>query len=708
MLRHLYKTLIISIMCGSLSIMDMAAFAQTAENNSSASSTAPAMGAATPKTPVTRDANGVYKKTESHHFEGTKGKDDNALQILTMIAVGFVGTRLLLYKKWTTDMSIVAAASAAYVAAEIVNIMNLRKQLSDMDADFTKSSDGKIDQAQIETLQKLRESYEKVKSAVKTRKMLQMGAAAMFGLATGVAAVKYFTTAGKLASCEASIAEAEVQLGACIASGATGVGASEATACGVAKPDVLTLAGLIPKIAAESEVPGDSTLKAFKITPQETTASTAAAKPGTGTIAANAKAMVFAACEDYIVEKQKNAATGKPLDTPAGSLRLLEKNLYAYQLPVVEHKNESLYEKALNFFFSKAEAGTMALLGIAGGALLTLIPSLSRTIDLYIYTPGGRIIAWGIMTTAALLGAKASQNEIDKIDDNIKKIDKILAEMNALQKGIKANNVQEQQVKMAGFNTNNSSELSLSSNSAVKTNCLTSNSSSNCPSLENQIKNMPGFSDLPDSFKSLTSQSAKIGDGLSGVNGISGATLSGINSMANNQNAIAKAAAALKSKINNQLAGNKKGKIDFDKEENKLNALLKNDVRKALESKGMSGDRVLASMGLGGMAEAHAKAVASQAASAKKSLGANPVVPQANPNAGKDKTFDLDFKEAGADPALAGVAGANGGGAAAEENYDIGQNDINTNSGESIFQMISNRYLKSGYPKLLEEDAVKK
>ena len=65
----------------------------------------------------------------------------------------------------------------------------------------------------------------------------------------------------------------------------------------------------------------------------------------------------------------------------------------------------------------------------------------------------------------------------------------------------------------------------------------------------------------------------------------------------------------------------------------------------------------------------------------------------------KNNDFKLDLKDS------AGAAGVDAQAAspAKAEKYDIGSNDINTNSGESIFQVISDRYIKSGYPKLLDE-----
>jgi|GEM_PF-760787 len=730
MLRHLYKTLIISIMCGSLTIMDMNAFAQArwgnADSNSAESSrsntksSSGGMTSATPSNPVTRDANGVYKKTDTHSFEGTKGKEDNALHIITMLAVGFIGTRLLMYKKWTTDMSMVAVASVAYIGAEIINIMNLKKQISDMHVDLTKSSDGKIDQAQIETLQKLRESYEKVKASIKTRKMLQMGAAAIYVAAAGVAAYLRLTEEGQLASCTAGIASATEKLTVCADSAAsTGVGVTEAANCTACAASLAHLQSSLATAKAKDEIPAPSLTKASMGEVQDAANQAQAEIPCTGVIATGIKtSFVTPACTTYILNKKLNKGFGNAfVDTASNDLKVpgLDKIFYV-QSGLIPHMSidptihqRNALQKALDLLFPRAEAGLPAMLGLGVGAVAAFAASkfaIGAKIDMYMYTPGGRIIAWGIMAAAAMLGAKASQDEMDKIDDHIKKIDKILAEMNALQKGIQANNVNEQQIKLAGFNANTMSDVSLSGNPAVKTDCLSNGSNGACASLENQLVSMPGFANLPDSFKSIASQTAKIGEGLSGTNVISGSTLSSLGNIGGKANAISRLTDNVKNKLNGTLAKNGKGQIDFDKEEKKLTDQLKNETLKAFKSKGYSTGDFIKNAGLSNAVEAKAKSSIASSGSKKPAFGGAVAVPSAAQK--KDKSFDLDFKESGAEVGIAGAEGAGGAQASAEEKYDIGQNDINTNSNESIFEMISNRYIKSGYPKLLEEEAVKK
>jgi len=300
----------------------------------------------------------------------------------------------------------------------------------------------------------------------------------------------------------------------------------------------------------------------------------------------------------------------------------------------------------------------------------------------------------------SLLSFSSLSKQIDKIGENIAKIDQILNEMNKLKNGLQANNVTEQQIKLASFQANQLQDLQLGPNVSVKTDCATSAGSSNCSPLANQLASMPGFAGLPDSFKSIASQSAQLGDGLSGTNSISGSTLTTAGALAGNQGAIAKLLAKTQSKLNEQLASSGQPKIDFAKEQNDLLNKWNAQTANGLKSSGMSAGNFLASTGGSPLS---ASKEGSKTAAAKKSL-APAIGGGAVGSSAKNKGFELDFKEAQAGEGAVAAGGA----AQKEEKFDIGANDINTNSGESIFQLISNRYIKSGYPKLLDEIPVKK
>jgi hypothetical protein len=99
MIKLFYKALLITIVSGSLMTMNLEAYAQA---------TAPMSAATSPD--VKRDANGVLTKTDSYDFKGTQQKD-NMLNSITMLVVGAVGMKILLYKKKTVDMLVAGAAS---------------------------------------------------------------------------------------------------------------------------------------------------------------------------------------------------------------------------------------------------------------------------------------------------------------------------------------------------------------------------------------------------------------------------------------------------------------------------------------------------------------------------------------------------------------------------------------------------------------------
>lgn len=720
MLNFLYKTLLIALISGSLTTMNLAAYAQEA----AASSSATAQMSKSDSSGLTRDADGVLKKTETHKFEGTK--EDGALQIITMLAVGVIGTKLLMYKKWTLDMSVVAAASAAYIAAEIINIMNLKNQLSDMDVQVTKRSDGKMDQAQIETIEKLKESYEKVKKSVKTRKTLQLGAAAIFAGAAGIAAYQRYFDELNFSSCEAGILQAQAELATCVidqnalATAAATAGASypflkQAAECGACSTTLGTLATELVATKTKSEVPGPSLTKATIVVPKDGADETLTVTPCAGIVDNGIKSTkVVPACTTYINGKKLNQAYGAFAEVAGGSDTRkgfsLEKMLFvnaADQLPKrmsvdPSIASRSFLQKMMDTVFPRAEAGMMAMLGLGVGAAASFFlakTTVSQTIDKYLFTPGGRIVAWGILAAAALLGAKASQGEIDKIDGHLARIDQMLKDMNTLKSGIKSNNVNEQQIKLAAFKANQQQDIPLTTNNNEKTDCLLASGGGSCTPLSDTIKAMPGFTNLPDSFKSIASQSAQLGDGLSGTNSISGSTLTSAASLANKHAAIAKLGNSIKNKINDKLSKAGKQKIDFDKEEKGLWNQLKAQTSKALQSKGMSGGAFLSGTGISPISTSAAIA-ATPAYKPKIAPAVAAVAPASSES--KDKDFSLDFNES------PGYASGAGGSDAKEPTFDIGSNDINTDSGESIFQVISNRYIKSGYPKLLDEIPVKK
>lgn len=711
MVRQLYKTLIISILCGSLSSMSMTAFAQEA----SAGSSSGGMVRATPSNAVQRDSNGVYSKTEKHTFD--KIEDSDMLASITMLATGVIGGRMAAsYRPITTDVMIAAAGGAAFIAGEVMSNMAFKKKMEDMTAEITRKSDGKIDQAQIQRLEDLKKSYQEAKKTTGTKKMLQLAAAATFAAAAATAVYLAFQEDAMDAACTGAIATAKTGLASCASASATGVGASEGAACGECIPHLANYFATYKVIDVKAKVPAPSLAKDAQIKPLEAKIKIPPCPEAAGATAKAIMSGVQSACAPALSFKMMmqtaSATPGKAVNNDSKILNNIlfggqRKIAYDYSKWQSNESNSTLY-KILDLMFPKAEASWLPLLGLGAGALASFFlisGSLGVAIDTQMYVPTNRAIAFGVLAGLSYMASNSSQSQMDKMDKNIAKIDAILKDLNALQNGIKMNTIQEQQVRMAGFNTNGQAEVEVGLNPSIKTDCMTSNSNTNCTPLSDQMKNMPGFSELPDSFKNIASQSAKMADGLSGTNAVSGSTLSTAAGLASKQNAIAKLLGNTQKKLNERLLASGKSAIDFDKEQKKLLGEWNNETAKVLKAKGVSAGDFMASIGASPISGASKAATAGVEHSAKKTAyvpGAAGVAPGAVDK--KDKAFDLDFKEsAESNGALAGGAAGDG----KEEKYDIGQNDINTNIDQSIFQMISDRYLKSGYPKLLEEEPIK-
>jgi hypothetical protein len=690
MFKLLYKTLLISVLSGSLTMTNMTAFAAG---------------------PITKGSDGVLTKTETHNFSGVQS--DNAMNVITMLVVGAVGMKLALYEKLTPDMTVAAIGSAAYIAGEIMSTIKFKEKIKDSEFVVSKRSDGKKDQAQIDSLVELKQSYENAKKSAKSKIMLQQAAAAAFVVAAGVAGYELLVENSQLASCTSALATANASLTSCSAA-ATPATATEAAACAACMVQISALVASLPTVAAADNVPAPSCGKLASSGAKNKVQIAQNTAPCAGVTAETIKASASPLCATYLATKEMNWGYSCTANLVARNTATpLEKILFA-NTPVEmsptkmsldnSMSSRNLLNNMLDLIFPKAHAanGVIGLLGLGAAAatvFFTVKTALGKTIDTIMFTPGQRIAAWGVMAAAAGASSMATNNEIDKMNDNVKKIDKVLEELNKLEIGIKTQNVNDQQITLTNFAINPNEQIPYNSDPKIKTECLGAPGTNNCPPIANQFKSLPGYAGLPDSFKSLMSQTAKLGDGLSGKNMLSGSTLASANSLGGQTNAIGKMTASIKTKINDALGASGKPKIDFGKEEKNLWAKLKSQTGNALKSSNMSPGAFLSSTGLSPIADANAAIAKVPNSNSKTVSGTEGAAVEAP----KEKGFDLDFKEdKSASVEAAAVAPTK------EEKYDIGSNDINTNSGDSIFQVISNRYLKSGYPKLLEEIEVKK
>lgn len=698
MLKHLYKTLLISVISWSLlTVQSSVVFAAATES----------------KATITTDSNGVITAKKSVSFD--KVSDTDMLASITMLAGGFIAGRMWqAYSPVSMDVTIAAAGGVAFIAGEVMSNIKFKGTIEAMTVEVEKKSDGTINEEQIQRLQDLKKSYEEAKKTTKTKKTLQLAAAAAFGAAALTATYMAYSEEGAVQSCLQTLNYASGALDKCISAGATGVGATEAGSCTACKPLIEGYRASFMAYTKARVPPGQpSGMKDKAVFPYEQTAKNPMNMCSLITTGATVQALsksVQGACipaANLLVKDQQSSPTpisvqmvdaAKMLGIPAASLvksAPLKTNMFANYL-----------ERSFSFLFPEAQAGWLPMLGLGAGTLLAfsgILGTMGVSVDTYMFVPLNRAIAFGVLAGIAYMSSRSSDNVIKKLDDNIQKIDAILADMNKLSKGVKAQNLQNQSVAIKTINPSIQGTQSYSADGSVKTPCMTGNSSENCSSLADKLSSMPGFANLPDSLKGIASQSVSLGDSLSGSSGISGSTLTSAEALGNKQNAINKA-------LKNQQAKLTKitnGKFDAGKEENKFKDKVNAALKKELQKHGMTATGFMASIGSTPVNSADSKNDKDTGAGKNGNFEGNAVNLAAGEAAGekeKEEGLKLEFKDTApvGDSLALGAPMVSG-----SDQLDVKTNEINGQNGPSIFELISRRYFKSGYPKLLEEEPAK-
>lgn len=699
MLKYISKTLLIAIIAGSL-----VGFQTTALY----------AGVTASKGETTTDSKGVITAKKNYNFD--KVSDSDMLASLGMLAAGFITGRMIkAYTPVTTDVMIAGAAGAAFIAGEVLSNMKFKGTIDAMTIEVQKRSDAKVNEEQIQRLMDLKKSYEEAKSTTKTKKTLQQVSAVAFGVAAAWATYLAITEEGLAASCRAALGAAQGKLTACMASGATGFAATEAAACTTCQPLLTTYTTKYETYVTSRKPPAPSAKKDATLVAAETFLALPASYCGglpsktTGAISKTLGATCGASAKTFAVNSL-DANLGVLMDGIGKNNhqynQFLNKSLYTnsefYNL-IPDERN--IFEQVLGFIIPEARAGWLPLLGLGAGtavAFFAITGSAAAQIDMMMYVPQNRAIAFAALGGVALLAANSSANVMAELDENIKKIDSILADLNKLALGAKSQNVSTQNIAYTAPKPTTNNRINFSEDPNVRTPCMTENTSTNCKPLSNQIVNTPGFGNLPESFRNIASQSVKVADGLSGTTGISGSTMSDAENLAKKQsavNALLKDRQAALTKITN-------GKFQPKLAQDKFLENLKGAIKRDLRSRGMTATGMMASIGASPI-DSSAKP---EEAPAAKPTGAVESINVAGNGEGEAAPkedasgLNLDFSEAPAEGFAAGGSGAN----SAQPEYDVTTNEIGKENGPSLFEVISSRYLKSGYSKLLEEEPTKK
>lgn len=721
------KSLQIAILCGSILNLQSIALAQD-------------LGAEISKTAQTSSASSTSASAGTGTTIAAIKNDGNMMSSITMIAIGFLATQLFKYKK-TGDILLALGGGAAFIGGEIMSTNSFKDMAKDLEVP-SKNPDA----AQIESLQKLKKSYEDAKKTTNTKKMLQMAAAGAFGVAGIMAVMMKTKEVVDEKATDASIAAASAAAAAAAAAAASTC-SSSATQCEQVAPANkasadIAAAGKKKKVddaARDTKAPS-------KIKEKETETariSTETILKTTGTIlfpltAATIKAtpklkelmvkfQTEAAKKKAENESSKNSAI-EPQGPPAPTTPAPTENIPTIHkiTPnpgdslVINYSKPStkLSENLLNLFFHSAHADTMKLLmpvgGIALGILLNLVKpdgKLNSAVDKFLAVPKNRAIIWGILAGLSFAASSASSKTIEQLDSNIKKIDGILKPMEENAPGTTTPNASSTPptttwltpLLMSLISSSHASTLQNQTpvyrlgNGKEKMSCLDRAGETNCSSLKSYAARMPIFKELSPGIKSHAIDVLTMSDGFNGTSSFGGASIAAANRLAENQPAIAKTFEAYKNNLNKILVNDKRRQIDFKKEESWALNYFNNETAKALQMNKVSPSQFLASVNpalLRGAMDASKSASDFSYSPADLDNESNEAE-ESNAEVAKSLSQDAYFPR---DTSGMGNTHFEDRPVAKKE-YDIGSNDINTDKNSSIFEVISSRYIKS-YNKL--------
>lgn len=678
-----------------------------------------------------------------------KINDKDLMGTLTMTVVGVLAKRLYTYKP-TPDIMLAAAGGAIFLAGEVMAYVKLKDVMKGMEEEITRDKNGNVNKEQLESLERLKKSYVEAKKTANTKKTLQMAAAAAFAAAAVVAYTAAAKDVAVLTTCTTGIGT-----GLSAATGVKTVCAGYASNPYTAAEGARCFAELATCTAAVTLY--ETTLMSYEMGRQATGPSVplltkAVASEATLT---TQLATVATSCPTYT--QVMGAPVGSactalvPNNVPFESSGVIEAGGAAafnnipdvYKKMLVSNgisekhflemtkynhlKTNKFLNSIIDFFMPQAKAELFSAMGIASSLAITYILATSATlgpsIDMFMLIPQKRAIVWGILGALTAAATMSTNNVISQIDANIKKIDDILKSMYTMSDGATGTQIATpalatgssaiKPVISSAPNANNYEDIDLSNSINGTLPCGTGPENEKCKSFEDSVKDLPSYQGLDAESQLQLSSIMKTASGLSGTSTISKGTLTSASTAGAASNALNAAAAKAKAKVANALKASG-SKVDLDKQSKDLSDSIQKAMNDNLKKSNSTASGMLASFsgGAGSSAsstvsdaaakKAEADALAAALARAKGAGTAGAV----NINAGSTDKMDLgmtglDTGEKKYTAEELAALNATTKNAANIDDYDI-KNDISKDSGANIFELISNRYQQSGYPRLFK------
>jgi len=354
-------------------------------------------------------------------------------------------------------------------------------------------------------------------------------------------------------------------------------------------------------------------------------------------------------------------------------------------------------------FWTKTAGLSVAAIGI----LVGWMASNWVFYDNFLAAPGRRAIAFGLMSALAFSTSEVvTPKIIAKMDSNINKVNAILAQMKISSgQANKVNNTaiggpkNNAPINRAGQRVA-SSAVTVSDDPNEKFPCVAPGENGKCSKISNimdsKLSEMQGV-DL-GGMSQFSSNLAKFGDGVSGQNKVSGATMDTAATLAQGALGMRKIQEDNEKKLNDARKQAGLAPIDFKKDRDDLFKRLFNSTKSQF---GKTTDKgalasLMGNLDQGAKTDEKAKGNGHNAAAFKMPTFTMPSMPSMNPGQYKSAQEDAPAQVAVEEKKADGL-----------EAYEDSSAQIVKSPEVSIFQVISTRYWKTGFDKLLERETVK-
>jgi hypothetical protein len=302
------------------------------------------------------------------------------------------------------------------------------------------------------------------------------------------------------------------------------------------------------------------------------------------------------------------------------------------------------------------------------------------------------------------MASSATTKTGNDVTDRISKIDAIISAMQSNSGAGSAglNNSVQTSASAGAYNTGDAGFV-LSTADGSNLPCVGAPGNSNCPSTASAIKKMPGWNNTDPNLQKVTLGGLGFVDMVTGQRGVTKEALLASGSADANIVAATNALGKAQKQVNSQLVAMNKPPIDFNKATADMANQLNQVTDTALQKAGTTPAAFLASMGRGSESSAILSSIPEKAAAPAlaKKFATSPAVGFGGGSSSTARKGGFSLKED--KPSLESAPDV-----AATDNSKlaIDKGDVSKDSGASIFNIISERYLKSGFAKLLDEDPV--